>query len=36
MKSMDMIVDSELRPLHIFSRHIDLTCRSYLTKQEKY
>lgn len=35
MRSLDMIVDGKLRLLYIFSRHIDVTCRSYLTKIRK-
>jgi hypothetical protein len=34
MRSLDMIVNGELRSLYIFLRHIDVTYRSYLTKQE--
>jgi hypothetical protein len=35
MRSLDMIVDGKLRLLYIFSRHIDVTCQSYLTKTRK-
>jgi hypothetical protein len=35
MRSLDMIMDGELRLLYIFSRHIDVTCRFYLTKTQK-
>jgi hypothetical protein len=35
MRRLDMIVDDELRLLYIFSCHIDVACRSYLTKTRK-
>jgi hypothetical protein len=35
LRSLDMIVDADLRSLHIFSGHIDVTCWSYLTKVYK-
>jgi hypothetical protein len=31
-RNLDMIVDDAFQSLHILSRHIDKTCRSYLTK----
>jgi hypothetical protein len=35
MISLNKIVDVKLRSLHSLSRHINVTCRSYLTKTIK-